>query len=110
MRFLYDQNFSPRLVAALEDLHPDSRHVRDLGLACASDLSVWDHAKIHGFVIVSKDDDYREMSFAFGHPPKVIWLTLGNCSTAEIEAALRTAHAEVLAFLASESESILHLG
>ena len=36
------------------------------------------------FAIVSKDSDFREGSFAEGHPPKVIWLAVGNAGTAEI--------------------------
>jgi len=29
------------------------------------------------------------MSFLFGGPPKVVWIQLGNCSTAEILTLLR---------------------
>ena len=32
MKFLYDQNLSYRLVADLQDLYPDSLHVRDIGM------------------------------------------------------------------------------
>ena len=32
MRFLYNQNLSYRLVAELQDLYPDSLHVRDFAL------------------------------------------------------------------------------
>ena len=28
--------------------------------------------------------DFRQMSFLFGAPPKVVWIRLGNCSTEEI--------------------------
>ena len=50
---------------------------------------VWAYAAEHRFVIVSKDADFHQRSFVLGHPPKVVWIRRGNCSTAEIEAILR---------------------
>jgi len=41
MKLLFDQNLSPKLVRLLEDLFPDSVHVRDVGLKSADDLIVW---------------------------------------------------------------------
>ena len=41
MRRLLDENLSPRLARALADLCPGSIHVRDVGLAAASDDEVW---------------------------------------------------------------------
>lgn len=101
MKLLFDENLAPRLAVGLQDLFPESQHVRDAGLAGASDAEVWDYAKTRGFAIVSKDSDFQQQSFVHGHPPKVIWLRLGNCSTAEIEAFLR-AHSETLATFAEE--------
>jgi predicted nuclease of predicted toxin-antitoxin system len=31
------------------------------GLACANDLQVWEHARLNGFAIVSKDADYNNL-------------------------------------------------
>jgi len=36
----------------------------------ASDRDIWDHARQAGLVIVSKDNDFQQMSFVFGAPPK----------------------------------------
>lgn len=52
------------------------------------DDAVWDYAKVQGFAIVSKDSDFAERSFLYGSPPKVVWIRLGNCSTATIEQLL----------------------
>lgn len=41
----------------------------------------WDYAGFHGFVIVSKDNDFRQLSFLKGPPPKVVWLSIGNAGT-----------------------------
>ena len=98
MKLLFDQNLSPRLTGALQELFPGSIHVRDAGLQAGSDEAVWQHASQHGLMIVSKDSDFRQRSFLYGHPPKVVWMRRGNCSTADIEAILRPHHADLALF------------
>lgn len=95
MKLLFDQNLAPRLVGLLDDLFPGSRHVRDVGLAAAADAAVWDYAKALAFAIVSKDADFRQLSFLYGSPPKVVWLRVGNQSTVQIEAIVRTHAADI---------------
>lgn len=90
MRLLFDQNLSPRLVARLANDYPGAAHVSDFGLDTADDRTVWDYARANGFMIVSKDVDFSEMSLLLGFPPKVIWIQRGNCSTQEIEDILRS--------------------
>ena len=109
MRLLFDQNLAPRLSIDLADLYPDSAHVRHVGLERANDDLVWRYAKAGGFAIVTKDDDFRQLSFVFGPPPKVIWLRLGNCSTATVEATLRGRQSDVVAFGADATAALLLL-
>ena len=84
MKLLFDQNLSRRLVRLLETGFPGSRHVSDLGLETATDQTIWDYAADHGYVIVSKDSDFRQLAFLRGPPPKAIWVGLGNASTRDI--------------------------
>jgi len=98
VKLLFDQNLSPRLVKSLQDLYPGSVHVREVGLANASDESVWTYATQHGLTIISKDTDFHQRSFVFGYPPKVVWIRRGNCSTTEIETILRAHHADLQRF------------
>ena len=107
MKLLFDANLSPTLVAHLRTHYPGSLHVRDIGLGAGSDAQIWDHAKVEGFVIVSKDTDFRERSFVEGFPPKVIWVSLGNAGTVVIAARLRDAQPAVTTFLAAPDESLL---
>ena len=86
MKLLFDQNLSPKLVNRLADLFPGSSHVQSLALDCAGDDQVWGHALLNEFAIVTKDEDYNNLSVVRGSPPKVIWLQLGNCTTARVEA------------------------
>ena len=107
MKLLLDQNLAPRLVARLADLFPGSEHVRDVGLASADDSAVWEYARAGGFAILSKDADFRQLSFLYGSPPKVVWLRVGNRSTAEIEAIVRAHVGDFEAFDADAVSSML---
>ena len=90
MKLLFDQNLSPHLASRLNDLFPDSSHVYLLGLDRVLDSEVWDYARDRGFIVVSKDADFSELSLLRGHPPKLIWLRVGNCTTRQIETLLRS--------------------
>ena len=109
MKLLFDQNLSPRLVRLLSAEFPGSQHVRDVGMAAAPDPAVWAYANAQGMVIVSKDSDFRHRALLLGHPPKVVWVRLGNCSTAAVTALLRTRLADLLAFEADPIASLLAL-
>ena len=85
MKLLFDHNLSYKLVGRLADLFPDSEHVRNVNLHEADDRTVWEYARANGFAIVSKDEDFHQLSFLYGAPPKVVWVRLGNCTTADIE-------------------------
>jgi predicted nuclease of predicted toxin-antitoxin system len=109
VKILFDANLSPALVARLAAEYPSSAHVRDVSLRSATDAQIWDYAKTHGFVIASKDADFRERSFVEGFPPKVIWLDVGNAGTVAIEALLRREQHRVETFAAATDASLLIL-
>ena len=109
MKLLFDENLSHRLVRMLADLFPDSVHVREVGLEAADDPVVWDYAKNNDLMIVSKDSDLHQRSFVFGHPPKIIWVRLGNCSTSDVERLLRKQFAAIKAFYEDDYASFLSL-
>jgi predicted nuclease of predicted toxin-antitoxin system len=98
MKLLIDENLSPKLAQFLADIFPNSIHVREVGLQAADDPLVWAYAKDNHFILLSKDADMHQRSFVFGHPPKVIWVRLGNCSTADVERLLRLHVEEVNSF------------
>jgi predicted nuclease of predicted toxin-antitoxin system len=110
MRLLFDANLSRSLCDLLADQFPSCEHVANAALEVSSDLEVWNYAKSKGLTIVTKDSDFHQLSFLFGPPPKVIWLRLGNCTTADIEQALRR-KARVAAELESDNDaSVLIIG
>ena len=109
MKLLFDNNLSPRLSTALADLYPDSVHVRAVGLQRAPDDRVWDYAREHGFLVVSKDSDFHQRSLVEGFPPKVVWVQRGNCTTAAIIELLRQSVRAILDFEQDEVASFLIL-
>ena len=67
-----------------------------MGLDRASDAVLWNHAREHGFILVTQDADFSEMIEVLGFPPKVIWIRRGNCSTSEIELILRQSQQAII--------------
>src|ERR1043165_9792903 len=98
MRLLFDQNLSPSLVNRLIDLFPDSSHTELVGLAQKDDRRIWQYCLQEGFIVVSKDNDFGALANERGAPPKAIWIRLGNCTTAEVETAIRRDVDEIRAF------------
>ena len=78
-------------------------------MAQATDREVWDHAMRDGFVIVSKDNDFQQMSFVFGAPPKVVWIRRGNCTVEESAQILRVNSARIHDFEADAVAAYLIL-
>ena len=109
MKLLLDENLSDRIIPRLDDLYPDSQHVKTLGLTNTDDVVIWEYAKASDFIIVSKDADFHQRSLLFGHPPKFIYLRIGNSPTAKIVQILQNNCETISQFTASESESILIL-
>jgi predicted nuclease of predicted toxin-antitoxin system len=106
---LFDQNLSPRLVSRLTDISPGALHVSQLGLDRASDLAVWEYARVHDCTLVTKDADFSDLSVLRGAPPKVLWLRLGNCATTDIEQALRRGYDAIVAFFQNPTLGILEI-
>ncbi len=79
------------------------------GLINTDDALIWEFAKFNDFVIVSKDADFHQRSLLYGHPPKFIYLRIGNSPTAKIIEILRDNFLIVIKFYNSETESMLIL-
>ena len=109
MKLLFDQNLSPNLPRLLADLFPHSMHVREIGLNNADDSAIWDYARQHGFIIVSKDSDFQFRSLLYGSPPKFVWLRAGNCSVKAVQDLLRHHAQSIMAFDTDAAQACLIL-
>ena len=81
MKLLFDQNISYRLVRKVFSAFPESAQVKEMGLYDKSDIDIWEYAKAEGYTIVTFDTDFYDYANLYGHPPKIIWLRVGNTST-----------------------------
>jgi len=109
VKLLFDENLSRRLIARLADLFPESTHVALEGLTQNPDIVVWEYAKARGFVIVTADADFYELSTTFGPPPKVIWLRGCDYPTAVAEGLIRKLAIRIAEFLQNEDQGVLVL-
>jgi predicted nuclease of predicted toxin-antitoxin system len=109
VKLLLDENLSDRIIHRIVDLYPNSEHVKTLGLINTDDVVIWEYAKANDFVIVSKDSDFHQRSLLYGHPPKFIYLRVGNCPTSKITQILRDHLDTVVQFESSETEGLLVL-
>ena len=88
MKLLLDQNISYKLVKKIESIFPGTQQVRDLGLFNKPDRIIWEFAKKEGFIIVTFDSDFYDLSLTQGHPPKLIWIKSGNITTRNLQKLL----------------------
>ncbi|MGH8753349.1 MAG: DUF5615 family PIN-like protein [Burkholderiales bacterium] len=109
MKLLFDENLSSRLIELLAADFPGSTHVEHLGMRGATDAQIWGCARDRGYMIVSKDNDFRQYAFLYGPPPKIIWLNVGNAGTTAIARLVSSRIAEIRAFNEDPELSLLPL-
>jgi len=109
MKLLFDENLSPKLPRLLAALFPGSTHVRDCGLKGFPDEDVWGYARTNRFTIVSKDSDFYQRCLLYGHPPKLVWLRIGNCTRDELVTLISTHEKDIHALDSNPLESVLVL-
>ena len=108
MKLLLDENLSHRLIVRLEEAFPGTDSVHQVGLRSQPDNEViWPYAAKHGFAIVSKDEDFRRLSFSRGYPPKVIYLIAGNAGTNQVADLLLRNKDRIATFLEDQNEDAL---
>ncbi len=109
VRLFFDEPLSEELCGLLADIFPGSLHVRLLGQGGAADSTVWDLARTHGCLLVSKDEDFHRLAILLGAPPKFVWIKLGNCSTGDIAELLRRRHGDIVRFSELDDATVLEL-
>ena len=107
MKLVLDQNLSYKLLLSLNQQYPGSKHVKDFGLTGDDDEAIWNLALREQFTIVSKDADFLHRSLLRGHPPKVIQLRIGNCTTQYIHNLFIREENMLKEFLDNPNEALL---
>ena len=89
MKLLFDQNISHRILNHIQDILPEAKQLRDLGLENNSDKQIWEYAKKSAYIIVTFHGDFYAFSLVWGHPPKIIWIRTYNQTTKNVGEIIR---------------------
>ena len=110
MKFWVDAQLPPALASWLSaQFNVDARSLRDIGLRDAQDMEIFLAAQREGAAMVSKDSDFVELVARYGPPPQLLWVTCGNISNKQLQAAFKHAFPEALALLSS-GQAIVEIG
>jgi predicted nuclease of predicted toxin-antitoxin system len=109
MKLLLDENISSKLVKFFTKDFPESTHIDFLQMQGTTDTNIWEYAQAENHIIVSKDNDFRQRSFLFGSPPKVIWLSVGNGGTKIIKELILKNISVIQRFSQDPTEGLLVL-
>jgi predicted nuclease of predicted toxin-antitoxin system len=72
----------------------------------ATDPVIVEFALAEGLTIVSKDADFLALRFVLGEHVRIVWVRLGNGSTAQVEQALRQRRKSIEALADDPSQVI----
>ncbi|MEQ1891660.1 MAG: DUF5615 family PIN-like protein [Planctomycetota bacterium] len=67
----------------------EGRSILDLGFERAPDRVIFDRARLAGASILTKDFDFVQQVHRCGAPPTILWLTIGNTTSAVVQELLR---------------------
>ena len=111
MKFWIDAQLSPALSLWINqftnEVHAHS--LRSLNLSDADDEVIFQQAKLHKAVIVSKDADFVKLLDRFGPPPHIIWITVGNSSNAHMHEILKK-HLPTIIEMLNDGEPLIEIG
>jgi predicted nuclease of predicted toxin-antitoxin system len=80
LNFLVDAHLPPALARWISSHGHQATHVFDVNLHAADDPVIWEHARQHEAVLISKDEDFVDRWLLSDAPVTLIWIRKGNCS------------------------------
>ncbi len=83
-KILVDNQLPVALAHWLRGKGCDAEHVSALGMGQVPDAAIWAHAAKTGSAIISKDEDFAQMTLVRSESVAVVWLRVGNCRTAHL--------------------------
>jgi predicted nuclease of predicted toxin-antitoxin system len=93
------------VVRKVQSIFPDAKQVRELGLENVKDKEIWQYAKNNNYAIITFDADFVDLNVLYGHPPKIVWLRIGNTKTDFLILKLEEKANEISSFLTEEKYS-----
>lgn len=84
MKFLVDANLPPGPANCLREQAHEAIHVNDQPGLDLDDRAVFEFARRHGYIIVTKDEDFAALATLVDQPAAVVWLRLGNATNSSL--------------------------
>lgn len=102
MELWLDAQISPIIASWIrKEFEVDCIALREINLQYADDPMIFKAAKAKGTVVVmTKDIDFCNLLSVLKSPPKIIWLTFGNCSNDLMKDILTKNQRQALSVLA----------
>jgi len=88
VKFLLDENLSPRIAEILTEVGHDAVHMRDIALRSSPDEQVLEAAREAGRVIISVDTDFGDLLAASNAADPSVLLRQGQRRAQEIAALI----------------------
>jgi predicted nuclease of predicted toxin-antitoxin system len=79
--FLVDARLPPALARTLREAGHQAEHLKEAGLRHAKDPVIWDYARRHAAIVITKDEDFVDRYRRPTGECVVLWLRLGKAST-----------------------------
>ena len=96
MKFLLDENISPKTAQFLKELGHYAIHVREVNLKGASDDKIFEYAKQHGLLLITIDRDFGNiMDYPPGTHHGIIRLKLRHMPSGKVNSVLQSFLAEI---------------
>jgi predicted nuclease of predicted toxin-antitoxin system len=103
MKFIIDNQLPMALSRFLASEGLEACHVMDVELDEASDHEIWEYAKMHGYTIISKDEDFFQFAnFSLESTPALIWVRIGNCRKVTLISAFKKILPDLLNLLKTQ--------
>ncbi|MEJ1969613.1 MAG: DUF5615 family PIN-like protein [Rhizomicrobium sp.] len=77
MKFFIDHQLPPELALWFQTKGHEATTARRSGLRSIDDRTIWAHCAQHGFIVVSKDEDFANFALT-AEGTTVIWVRIGN--------------------------------
>ena len=109
MNFLIDAQLPPALARLITSLGHKAVHDEEATMLLATDEAIWNYAIKHQHIIITKDEDFKNMLLltATSRTP-VVWVRIGNCSTAALTRWFQPLFPQVLGYL-QQGEYLIEL-
>ncbi|MDH4200031.1 MAG: DUF5615 family PIN-like protein [Spirochaetia bacterium] len=106
---ILDENISHKIVIPLSNIFPGLTHIKHHNLVSSPDNVVWEFARQHNLCIVSFDNDFEAIFLRNGFPPKILRITKGNITPAELISLLVESEKEIKEFISNDSTGYMEI-